>query len=65
MFVITQEFYEFLASQCTDVTYIIFAKGDVAWLSWKYTDENKATCKNFKLATAAYAASGARRKLYC
>ena len=48
----------------TEVTSLIFSKDDVAWASWKYSEDNVAAGKNDNVAVAAYITTHARLKLY-
>ena len=48
----------------TEVTSLIFSKDDVAWASWKYSEDNVAAGKNVNVAVAAYITTHARLKLY-
>jgi hypothetical protein len=48
-----KEFYELLTSPGTEVTNLIFPN-DMAWVSWKYSEENIAAEKNVNVAVAAY-----------
>ena len=57
-------FYELLTSTGTEVTYLLLPKNDVAWVCWKYSEENVAAGKNFNMAVAAYITTQARFKLY-
>jgi hypothetical protein len=59
-----KEFYELLTSPGTEVTNLIFPNDDMAWVSWKYSEENVAAGKNVNLAVAAYITTHARLKLY-
>ena len=49
-----KEFYERLTSPGTEVTNLIFPNDDVAWVSWKYSEENVAAWKKVNVAVAAY-----------
>ena len=40
-----KEFYELLTSPSTEVTNLIFPSEEVAWVSWKHSEENIATGK--------------------
>jgi len=42
----------------------MFPKDDVAWVSWKYFEDNIAVGKNVDMAVAAYVTTQARIKLY-
>ena len=57
-------FYELLNSPCTEVTNLIFQNDDVAWVSWKYSEENVDAWKNFNVAVAAYVTTQTRLKMY-
>jgi hypothetical protein len=59
-----KEFYELLTCPGTEVTNLIFPNDDVAWLSWKYTEDNVAAGKNVNVVVAAYVTNQARLKLY-
>ena len=59
-----KEFYELLKYPCTEVTNLIFPNDDVAWVSWKYSEDNIAVGKNVNVAVAAYVTTQARIKLY-
>jgi hypothetical protein len=59
-----KEFYELLTSPGIEVTNLIFPNHDVAWVSWKYSEDNVAAGKNFNVAVAAYVTTQARLKLY-
>jgi hypothetical protein len=49
-----RKFDELLTSPGTEVTNLIFRKNEVAWIFWKYSDNNVATGKNVNVAVAAY-----------
>jgi hypothetical protein len=59
-----KEFYELLTCPGTEVTNLIFTNDDVAWVSWRYTEDNVAAGKNFNVVIAAYVTIQARLKLY-
>ena len=59
-----KEFYELLTSPGTEVTNLIFPNNEVAWISWKYSEDNVATGKNVNVAVAAYVITQAWLKLY-
>ena len=59
-----KEFYELLTSPGTEVTNLIFPNEEVAWVSWKYSEDNVTTGKNVNVAVAAYVTTQARLKLY-
>jgi hypothetical protein len=59
-----KEFYELLMSSGTEVTNLIFPNEEVAWVSWKYFEENMAAERNVNVAVAAYVTTQARLKLY-
>jgi hypothetical protein len=59
-----KEFYELLTSPGTEVQTLIFPNNDVAWVSWKYSEDNVAPGKNVNVAVAAYVTTQARLKLY-
>jgi len=58
------EFYELLTSPGTEVKNLIFPNKEVAWVSWKYSEDNVTTGKNVNVAVAAYVITQARLKLY-
>ena len=58
-----KDFYGLL-SPATEVTNLILPNNEVAWLSWKYFEDNVATGKNVNVAGAAYVTTQARLKLY-
>jgi DNA replication initiation complex subunit (GINS family) len=43
-----KEFNELLTSACTEVTNLILPNEEVAWVSWKYSEDNVTTGKNVK-----------------
>jgi hypothetical protein len=49
-----RKFYELLTSSGTQVTNLILPNKDVAWFSWKNSEDNVTTRKNVKVAVAAY-----------
>jgi len=49
-----KEFYELLTCPGTEVTKLIFPKDDMAWGSWKYSEDNIAVGKNVNVAVTAY-----------
>jgi len=55
-----KEFYELLSCLGTEVTNLIFPNHDVAWVSWKYSEDNNAVGKNVNVAVAAYVTTQAR-----
>jgi len=57
------KFYELLTSPGTEVTNLIFPNEEVAWVSWKYFEDNVTTGKNVNVAVAAYVTTQARLKL--
>jgi hypothetical protein len=59
-----KEFYELLTSTGTEVQALIFPNNDVAWVSWKYSEDNVAPGKKVNVAVAAYVTTEARLKLY-
>ena len=59
-----RKFYELLTSPGTEVTNLIFPNEEVAWVSWKYSEDNVNTGKNVNVAVAAYVTTQARLKLY-
>jgi hypothetical protein len=58
------EFYELLTSPGIEFRSLIFPNDDVAWVSWRYSEDNVAAGKNVNLAVAAYITTQARLKLY-
>jgi len=56
-------FYELLTRPGIKVTNLIFPNEDVAWISWKYCEDNVAAGKNVNVAVAAYVTAQARLKL--
>jgi hypothetical protein len=56
--------YELMTSPGIEVTNLIFPNDDVAWISWKYTEDHVAAGKNVNVADAAYVTTLARLKLY-
>jgi hypothetical protein len=59
-----QEFYELLTSPGTDVRNLIFPNENVAWVSWKCSEDNVAAGKYVNVAVADYVTTQARLKLY-
>jgi len=59
-----KEFYELSTCFGTEVRNLIFLKDDVAWVSWKYSEDNVAAGKNVNVAVAAYVTTQSRLKLY-
>jgi len=59
-----KEFYELLKYPGSEVTNLIFPNEEVAWVSWKYSEDNVTAGKNVNVAVAAYVITQARRKLY-
>jgi len=59
-----KKFYEILKCPATEVTNLIFPNDDVAWVSWKFSENNIAVGKNVQVAVAAYVTTQAPRKLY-
>ena len=53
-----------MTSRSTEVTNLIFANDDVAWNSWKYSEDDVAAGKNINVAVAAYVTTQVRSKLY-
>jgi hypothetical protein len=51
---LTKEFYELLIRPGTEVCTTIFPNEDVAWVAWKYSEDNVSAGKNVKVAVAAY-----------
>ena len=58
------EFYELLTCPGTEVSNLIFPNDDVAWVSWKYSEDNVAKGRNVNVAVTAYVSTQARLKLY-
>ena len=60
--IVTSEkvFYELLTRQGIEVQSLIFPNDEVAFLSWKYSEENVAAGKNVNVAVAAYVTTQAR-----
>jgi hypothetical protein len=58
-----KEFYELLSSPGIEVINLIFRNDDVAWVSWRYSEDNVAAGKNVNMAVA-YVIIQARLKLY-
>jgi len=58
-----KEFYKLLTCPCTEVTNLIFPNDYVAWVSWKYSEDNIAIGKNVNVAVAAYVTTQAGLKL--
>ena len=48
-----KEFYELLACPCSEVTKLILPNDNVAWASWKNSEDNVVAGKNFNVAVAA------------
>jgi len=59
-----KEIYELLTYPDTEVTNLIYPNDDVAWISWKYSEDNITIGKNVNVAVAAYVTTQARLKLY-
>ena len=53
-----------MTSPGTKVTNLTFPNDDVAWVCWKYSEENVAAGKNVNVAVAAYVTNQAWEKLY-
>jgi hypothetical protein len=53
-----------LTSPGNDVTNLIYPNDDVAWVSWKYSDDNVAAEKSVNVTVAAYVATQGRIKLH-
>jgi hypothetical protein len=53
-----------LKSPGIDVCNLIFPNEDVAWVSWKYSEDNVAAGKNIYKAVSAYVTTQSRLKLY-
>jgi len=59
-----KEFYEPLTCPGTEVTNLIFPNDDVAWVSWKYSEDNVVAGKKANVALSAYVTTQRRLKLY-
>ena len=59
-----KEFYELLTCPGIEVTNLIFPNDDMAWVSWKYYEDNIAVGNNVNVAVVAYVTTQARLKLY-
>ena len=59
-----KEFYELLTRPGTEVTSLIFPNNEVAWVSWKFSENNVPTGKKVNVAVATYVTVQARLKLY-
>jgi hypothetical protein len=59
-----ERLYELLTCPGTEVTNLIFPNDDVAWVSWRFTEDNVAAGKNVNVVFAAYVTTQARLKLY-
>jgi hypothetical protein len=57
-------FYELLKSPATEVTNLIFPKNDVAWESWKYSEDNVDIGKMSTWQMLQYVTTQPRLKLY-
>jgi hypothetical protein len=60
----TKEFHELLRSPGTEVCNLIFPNEDLAWVSWKYSEDSVAAGRNVNLSVAAYVTTQARIELY-
>jgi len=58
-----KEFYVHLTCLGTEVTNIIFPNDGMAWVFWKYSEDNIVVGKNVNVAVAAYVTTQARLKL--
>jgi hypothetical protein len=59
-----KEFYELLTRPGIEVTNLIFPNDDVAYVIWKYSEDNVAAGKKVNVAVAAYVTTQARLKLF-
>jgi hypothetical protein len=60
----TQELYRFLATPGLEVTSLMFARDEVVWISWRFTDEEKIPkLKRTKEVLGAYLTASARLRL--
>ena len=59
-----KELYELLTSQGTEVTNLIYAKDDVEWVCWKYSEDNKTAGKKINVAVAANIKTQDQLKIY-
>jgi len=59
-----KKFYELLTCPCTEVTNLIFPNDEVAWVSWKNSEDDIAVGKNINVAVGAYGTTQARLKLH-
>ena len=55
-----KEFYELLTSAGTEVINLVFPNNEVAWVSWKYSENNVPAGKNVNVAGAAYVTAQAQ-----
>ena len=58
-----KEFFELLTCLGTEVTNLILPNDEVAWVSWKYCEDNVAVRKKVNVAVAAYMTTQGRIKL--
>jgi len=58
-----RKFYELLTCPGIEVTNLIFPNDDLAWVYWKYSEDNVAAGKNVNVAVAAYVTTQAWLKL--
>ena len=59
-----KESYELVTSPGIEVTNLIFPNEEVAWVSWKFSEDNVTTGKNVNVAVAVYVTTQSRLKLY-
>jgi hypothetical protein len=59
-----KEFSELLTSPSIEVTNLIFPNDDMAWESWRYSEDNVAAGKNVNVVVAAYVTTQTRLTLY-
>jgi hypothetical protein len=51
-------------SRCTAVRNPVFPNDDLAWVSWRYAENNVAAGKNVNVLVAAYVTTQAQLKLH-
>jgi len=57
--------YNFLATPCIEVTNLAFANGDVVWISWKHSAEERVpNMRHTNEVNEVYVTAGARIHLY-
>ena len=59
-----KEFYELFTRPSIEVQNLIFPNDEVAWISWKYSEDNMAAGKNVNVGVAAYVTTQPCLKLY-